>query len=232
LLKVLFVLPNPEPEPMNLRPYAALVLVAAATSLATFGCSSDAPTEPPTTHPGSTPQKSGGTDKTGNGGSSGSTAGGDMGGGSEGTGNGDTPDPSRGGTSGTSGGGGTSDKCPEVSGAWKGTATGDISGALTAKVNGSITLQVNGTGTTLQVADSSEMDVMIESALGKLPFKQNLTGTVECGVLKSALMANVAGTAVTGTATCTFTATGCSGTWQGMSDDGKATAKGTFTVAR
>ena len=129
---------------------------------------------------------------------------------------------------------GPGQKCKfSVEGIWKGTVEGVVMSIGKAPAKGTVVLDVlPASGLVSALADDSVFDVIVDSPLGPVPFKQALKGTIDCGLLKASLSANVAGTDITGTATCTFDSTGCKGTWMGGSTDMTATANGTFSVTR
>jgi hypothetical protein len=65
-----------------------------------------------------------------------------------------------------------------------------------------------------------------------VPIAQALAGSAKCTVLEAAQDSQIFGTEVHTTAKCTFTASGCSGTWSAIAVDDSTAATGTFTVSK
>ncbi len=175
--------------------------------------------------------------------SGGSSSGGSSSGGSSSGGSSSGGSSSGGSSSGGSSSGGSSSgnpppvdagpACPMLTGAWTGKVDGTVSGAASGTVTGTATLTFGAaSGSDYALQSGSQLDVTVDVGGTTLPFTQPVTGTAKCGVLDSVQDITVMGLQVHATAKCTFTATGCTGTWTAAPADNSATAHGTFTVAR
>lgn len=211
----------------------AIVLGFAATALACGGADS------PSSTGGSDPEvkgSSGGSSSGAASSSGGSSSGGSSSGGSSSGGSSSGGSSSGGSSSGSSGGG----NCLDVAGSW----TGPVDGKARSQNNADLTQAVTGTATVKLTAKdkdnfempagSSKFDVQIDTGtiLGKVSSTQELTGTVKCGKLEATSEATVVGQHLAGTASCTFDANGCSGTFEVHDDQNAPVAKGTFKLAK
>jgi hypothetical protein len=124
--------------------------------------------------------------------------------------------------------------CPMLAGTW----TGQLDGTITGDVQGTVT----GTARMLFVAgaapeeyplqDGSQLALNVDVDGTSEPVTQTIAGSAKCGVLDSAQDSQVLGVDVHLILKCTFSGSGCSGTWTSVAKDGSATAHGTFTVAK
>ena len=144
------------------------------------------------------------------------------------------PGPQPGGDDGGPASAGDGGSCPTIDGAWTGPAAGALKGAIAASLDGSASFKLTPSGgAAYQLADGSVLQFTVHSAVfGNVDFTQPVQGTVECGVVKATLGSTIGGTSFTGTATCTFVASGCEGTWQGATSDNSTTGSGTFSLKR
>jgi hypothetical protein len=124
--------------------------------------------------------------------------------------------------------------CPNLDGSWSGKLQGDVTGQATGKVTGTATLVFKaGTAQNEYALQSgSQLDMNIDVGITTVPLTQAVAGSANCGVLDAAQDFQVLGKDVHATAKCTFTDSGCSGTWTAVASDGSGNGSGTFTVSK
>jgi hypothetical protein len=124
--------------------------------------------------------------------------------------------------------------CPNLEGAWTGKVQGTVSGQQSGTVTGTANL-IFAPGAAkgdYDLQKGSQLVLNVDVGITQVPITQDVAGTAKCGVLDAAQDYEVMGFKVHGTAKCTFTETGCSGTWSAAPDDNTSKGSGTFTVAK
>jgi hypothetical protein len=128
--------------------------------------------------------------------------------------------------------GAVTSSCPEVGGDWAGTVEGQITGSFNMTVGGTLTMTLSPQGAPGDyIVSGGEMSVAAQG-LEAFPFKYAVNGSVKCGVLTATNTVDIFGVKSTGSVTCTFTAQGCQGTWDGQTTDGSSKGSGTFQLQR
>src|SRR5262249_33848104 len=116
--------------------------------------------------------------------------------------------------------------------------SGQLDGTITGEVQGTVT----GTATMLFVAgaapeeyplqDGSQLALKVYVEGTSEPVTQTIAGSAKCGVLDAAQDSQIAGVDVHTIVKCTFSGSGCSGSWTSVAKDGSASAHGKFAVAK